>query len=62
MFDEYNEIMDVKDIQSALNIGRSLAYKLISAGELRCIKVGNRIRVPKKFLEEFVSNSNQVLK
>jgi hypothetical protein len=44
---ELPEVLEVKDIQDFLGIGRSLAYKLVKANHFHVVTVGKRILVPK---------------
>ena len=55
-FENYPEIMNIGDVQEVLGIGRSMAYRLIKEGKLKCIRIGKAIRVPKKFLIDFIEN------
>ena len=50
----YPDIMSVNDLRSALGIGRTKAYELIRSGEIRSIKVGKAIRIPKTVLLDYV--------
>lgn len=50
MFEMYPDVMSVADIRKALGIGRTKAYELVSTGQIRSIKIGNAIRVPKLML------------
>jgi len=54
MFNDYPDIMSINDLRSALGIGRTKAYELVSAGEIRSIKVGKSIRIPKSSLLDYV--------
>ena len=58
MFSKYPDILSVNDLRSALNIGRSKAYQLVSSGEIRSIKVGKAIRIPKKALLDYVNGND----
>ena len=58
MFSKYPDILSVNDLRSALNIGRSKAYQLVSSGEIRSIKVGEAIRIPKKALLDYVKGND----
>lgn len=42
------EVLEVKDIQEFLGIGRSQAYKLVKSNSFHVVKVGKRILIPKK--------------
>jgi len=57
MFEDYNDILRVQDIQSALRIGRTRAYELVKEGKLARLRVGNKILVPKKSLIEYVEQN-----
>lgn len=57
MFDDYKDLLDITDIQNALGIGRSMAYRLIKDGRIRHLRIGKTIKVPKCYLVDFVENS-----
>ncbi|WP_264737339.1 helix-turn-helix domain-containing protein [Cytobacillus firmus] len=51
------EVLEVKDIQMFLGIGRSQAYKLVKSNYFHAVTVGKRILVSKKsFLSWFEGN------
>ena len=54
MFANYPDILTVNDIRHALGIGRTKAYELVKSGEIRSIKVGSAIRIPKKSLLDYL--------
>ena len=54
MFTEYPDIMSVADIQKALGIGRTKAYELVNTGQIRSLKIGNAIRIPKPMLLDYI--------
>ena len=56
MLDKYPDIMSVCDLQSALGIGRSKAYQRVRSGEIKSIKIGDTIRIPKYVLLEYIDN------
>ncbi len=47
IFQDYPDIVDIKQLQSMLDISRHLAYTLIKSGELRAIKIGKAYKIPK---------------
>jgi len=57
LFDTYSDLLDMYDLQSALEIGRTSAYKLINSGALKHIRVGKSIRIPKVYLVDFIHHS-----
>lgn len=50
-----------EDIMKILGIGRSMAYRLLSDGKIRSIRIGKLYRIPAHYLEDYLSlgyNSN----
>ena len=45
----------VEDLMPILNVGRNTAYRLVRSGEIRSIKVGRQIRIPRQFLIDFLN-------
>ena len=44
----------VEELMPVLGIGRNTAYELVSSGQIRSIRVGRQIRIPKEALLEFL--------
>ena len=57
LFTQYPDIMSISDLRSALGIGRTKAYELVSTGRIKSIKIGNAIRIPKPALLDYVKES-----
>ena len=47
-------ILRVEDLMPILGIGRNTAYELIHSGQIRSIRIGRQIRVPREALLEFL--------
>lgn len=54
MFNEYPDILSVQDVANALCIGKNTAYRLINEKVIGCKRIGRKIIVPKKCLEDYV--------
>ena len=54
MFDNYPDVLTIDDLQSALGIGRSTAYRLIRSGAIRHLRIGKNIKIPRRFLLEYI--------
>lgn len=52
MLDRYGDILTVKEVCSILRISKNMAYALVRAKKIRCVKVGNRI--PKSEIVRFL--------
>ena len=44
----------VNDIAAILGIGRASAYKLANSGAFKTIRIGNMIRISRKFFENWL--------
>ena len=55
MFNRYKDVLTVKELCEALNIGRNSAYALLRSGEIRSIRIGRSIKIPKTFLIEYIT-------
>lgn len=54
--DELPIMLDVKDVAKILGIGRNLAYSLINSGEIKGLRVGTKIRIPKQALIDYMAS------
>ena len=52
--DELPLALRVEDLMPILGIGRNTAYDLVRCGQIRSVKVGRQIRVPKDAVMEFL--------
>ena len=57
MFEHYPDLLTPEDLQKALGIGRSTVYRLINGGRLKHMRIGKTIKIPKRFLIDFVMES-----
>ena len=44
----------VEDLMPILGIGRTTAYELIRSGQIRSIRIGRQIRIPRDALLDFL--------
>ena len=54
MADEERMTLSIEEAAVRLGISRALAYELVRRGELPRLRLGRRIVIPLKALEEFV--------
>lgn len=45
----------VEDLMPILDIGRNTAYELVRTGQIRSIKVGRQLRIPRNAIIEFLN-------
>ena len=46
--------LQVEDLMPILGIGRNTAYELIRSGQIRSIRIGRQIRIPRDALLDFL--------
>ena len=60
MENKYRDLHDllmtlrVEDLIPLLGIGRNTAYELIRSGQIRSVRIGRQIRIPREALLEFL--------
>ena len=54
MFSAYPDILTIEELEDALQIGRSTAYRLIKNEQIKSLRIGKIIRIPKKYLMDYV--------
>ncbi len=57
-FEELPLTLRVEDLMPILGIGRNTAYELIRSKQIRCVKIGRQLRIPKQALIDYLSNSH----
>jgi excisionase family DNA binding protein len=54
MFNNYPDVVTVKEMCIMLKIGRNSGYDLIRCGAVKHIKVGTQYRIPKKWVIDYL--------
>ena len=57
VFSSLPDILTVKDLQMALRIGKSTAYKLIQGGEIQHFCIGKSIRIYKQSVVAYLNRA-----
>jgi excisionase family DNA binding protein len=50
------EWLTVKEVARRLNVHRATVYEIIKNGSLKAVYVGRTIRIPARYLEEYVNS------
>ena len=53
-YDELPLALKVEDLMPLLGIGRNTAYELVRCGQIRSIRVGRQLRIPKDAVIDFI--------
>lgn len=48
MFSDYPDVLNISDLQNALDIGRTSAYRLVRGGQVRHLRIGKSIKIPRR--------------
>ncbi len=56
--DELPLVLRVEDLMSILDIGRNTAYALVRSGQIRSVKVGSHLCIPRDAVIEFLQGKN----
>lgn len=54
---ENNDIMKFEEVMDYLDIGKNTLYSLLKSGEINAFKIGKVWKIPRKSVEEYISNS-----
>jgi len=52
-------VLEVPEVARRLRISRSFAYELITTGQLPGMRLGRRVLVPVKMLDEFIATGGR---
>ena len=59
IFTNFKDVVKVKDLQKMLGIGRNLAYELLSTNQIKSIKSGNLILIPKQNVIDYLNKGDK---
>lgn len=54
-FDDLPLALRVEDLMPILGIGRNTAYELVRCGQIKSIRIGKQIRIPKQALFDYLN-------
>lgn len=55
----YDEVLTPKEVQKMLKIGRATTYNYLRDGTIKSIKIGNKYRIPKRYLLDYLYGDKQ---
>ena len=55
IFNELPLALTVLEAGQVLRVGRNVAYELVRSGQLRSVRVGKNIRIPRDALAEYLN-------
>lgn len=54
------DVLTVMEAAKVLKIGRTTMYRLLQSGNIQHLKVGRKIIIPSKYLQEFIEQRSQM--
>ena len=57
-FDELPLTLRVEDLMPVLGIGRNTAYELVRTKQIRSVRIGRQLRIPKDALIDYLTKAN----
>lgn len=57
-FDDLPLTLRVEELIPVLGIGRNTAYERIRSGQIRSVRIGRQLRVPKDAVLDFLTHQN----
>ncbi len=58
-FDDLPITLRVEDLMPILGIGRNTAYELVRSGQIKSIRIGRKIRIPKTEVLAFLNRNSK---
>lgn len=58
MFNEYEELITLEELQTILSIGKNTAYDLLRTKKIKAFRIGRVWKIPKKSVEEYIIKSS----
>ena len=58
-FDDLPLVLRVEDLMPVLDIGRNTAYELVRSGQIRSVRLGRKLRIPKQAVEDFLAGKSK---
>lgn len=57
MFNEFPDVMTVKQVAKAIGFSKPIVYDLLRDGTIRHFKIGRTYRVPKRAVFEYIESN-----
>lgn len=57
MLENYKDVLTPRELKDILRIGYNSVYALLKKGDIKSLKIGNKIIIPKTAVIEFLENA-----
>ncbi len=59
MLENYKDILNIKELCEAIDIGKNTAYKLLNTGEIKSVRIGKVYKIPKVWVVDYILNKKE---
>lgn len=59
IFKTYPDIVTPEQVMKMLGIGKNTVYHLLNSGEIKSIRIGNRHKIPKIYVIDYIQGKTQ---
>ena len=53
--EDYGEVLTPNEAKEVLSVGRNTIYKLLKLGEIKSLRIGKKILIPKTSIVEYIN-------
>lgn len=54
------DVLTVMEAAHFLKVGRTTMYQLVQSGEVKHIKIGRKVLIPRLYLQNFIENNTEL--
>lgn len=59
MFNEYDDMVTVEEMQKMIGVGKNTAYNLLKENKIKCFRIGRNWKIPKESIENYIRKECQ---
>lgn len=60
MLENYKDILNIKELCEAIDVGKNTAYKLLNTGEIKSVRIGKVYKIPKVWVVDYILNKKEL--
>jgi excisionase family DNA binding protein len=54
------DVLTVMEAAHVLKVGRTTMYRLVQNGEVKYLKIGRKVLIPRLYLQDFIENNTEL--
>lgn len=60
LLEHCQDVLTVMEAAHVLKVGRTTMYRLVQSGEVKHIKIGRKVLIPRLYLQNFIENNTEL--